>query len=60
MLPAIELDGRVVTESDVVLADLEGAFGPLARVALDVKSFWHRPVYFISDYPYKIYRGASG
>jgi glutathione S-transferase len=37
MLPAIELDGRVVTESDVVLADLEGAFGPLARVALDVQ-----------------------
>ena len=29
MLPALELDGRLVTESDVVLDELERAFGPL-------------------------------
>lgn len=29
MLPAIELDGRVITESDDILAALEYAFGPL-------------------------------
>ena len=31
MLPALELDGRLVTESDVVLNELERAFGPLHR-----------------------------
>lgn len=31
MLPAIALDGRVVTESDVILAELEKAFGPLYK-----------------------------
>jgi len=29
MLPALELDGRVITESDRILEALEGAFGPL-------------------------------
>lgn len=29
MLPALELDGRLITESDVILAELEKAFGPL-------------------------------
>lgn len=29
MLPALELDGRVITESDDILAALEMAFGPL-------------------------------
>ncbi|MFZ9951763.1 MAG: glutathione S-transferase family protein [Vulcanococcus sp.] len=31
MLPALELDGRLITESDVILAALEQAFGPLGR-----------------------------
>merc|ERR1712028_70856 len=31
MLPAIELDGEVVTESDEILVRLEQAFGPLHR-----------------------------
>ena len=31
MLPALELDGRLITESDVILAELERTFGPLAR-----------------------------
>ncbi|MEO1403569.1 MAG: glutathione S-transferase N-terminal domain-containing protein, partial [Cyanobacteria bacterium J06635_1] len=31
MLPAIELDGRVITESDVILLALERAFGPLVQ-----------------------------
>jgi len=29
MLPALELDGRMITESDVILEQLEAAFGPL-------------------------------
>jgi len=29
MLPALELDGRLITESDVILQALEAAFGPL-------------------------------
>lgn len=29
MLPALQLDNRVITESDVILASLEEAFGPL-------------------------------
>lgn len=29
MLPALELDGRLITESDVILLALERAFGPL-------------------------------
>eukprot|EP00808_Paulinella_micropora_P029604 g58910.t1 len=29
MLPAIQLDGRLITESDVILMELERAFGPL-------------------------------
>ena len=28
MLPALQLDNRVITESDVILASLEEAFGP--------------------------------
>lgn len=31
MLPALELDGLLVTESDVVLSELEKAFGPLHK-----------------------------
>jgi glutathione S-transferase len=31
MLPALELDGRLITESDVILGALERAFGPLAQ-----------------------------
>jgi glutathione S-transferase len=29
MLPAIEIDGELVTESDVILEELEVRFGPL-------------------------------
>ena len=29
MLPALELDGQLITESDDILIALEGAFGPL-------------------------------
>jgi glutathione S-transferase len=31
MLPALELDGRLITESDVILGELEAAFGPLGE-----------------------------
>ena len=31
MLPALELDGRLITESDVILAALERTFGPLGQ-----------------------------
>jgi len=31
MLPALELDGRLITESDRILEALEAAFGPLQR-----------------------------
>ena len=31
MLPAAEIDGRIVTESDVILEELEAAFGPLGE-----------------------------
>ncbi len=31
MLPALELDGRMITESDDILLALENAFGPLVR-----------------------------
>jgi glutathione S-transferase len=34
MLPALELDGRLITESDRILEALEGAFGPLGPLAL--------------------------
>ena len=35
MLPALELDGRLITESDEILAALEAAFGPLERPLQD-------------------------
>ena len=35
MLPALELDGSVITESDAILAELEGAFGPLYKGVSD-------------------------
>lgn len=35
MLPAIELDGRIITESDVILESLEEAFGPLVKSMRD-------------------------
>ena len=31
MLPALELDGQIITESDVILYELERAFGPLYK-----------------------------
>jgi len=34
MLPALELDGQLITESDRILLALEGAFGPL-RLAME-------------------------
>ena len=37
MLPALELDGRLITESDAILAALEAAFGPLERSLEDPK-----------------------
>lgn len=39
MLPAIELDGRIITESDTVLAELEHAFGPLGQPMANIKPF---------------------
>ena len=39
MLPALELDGRLITESDVILAALEQAFGPLNRPLNDPDVF---------------------
>ena len=35
MLPALELDGRVITESDRILEALEAAFGPLVAAMAD-------------------------
>ena len=35
MLPALELDGRLITESDDILLALEQAFGPLERSMTD-------------------------
>ena len=35
MLPALELDGHMHTESDVILSELEGAFGPLYKGMTD-------------------------
>jgi glutathione S-transferase len=35
MLPALELDGRLHTESDVILSELENAFGPLYKGMTD-------------------------
>ena len=35
MLPALELDGRLITESDRILEALEEAFGPLVRGMAD-------------------------
>jgi hypothetical protein len=40
-------------EADAMLEQLRKA-----HLGLDVKSFYHHPVYFISDSPYKIYRAA--
>ena len=39
MLPALELDGRLITESDVILGALEQAFGPLGRPLHDPDVF---------------------
>jgi glutathione S-transferase len=35
MLPAVELDGRLITESDDILLALEAAFGPLTQSMTD-------------------------
>ena len=37
MLPALELDGRLITESDDILIALEGAFGPLGASMLTAR-----------------------
>ena len=37
MLPALELDGRLITESDEILLALERAFGPLGTSMLDAQ-----------------------
>jgi glutathione S-transferase len=34
-LPALELDGRIITESDDILMALEAAFGPLTHSMKD-------------------------
>lgn len=39
MLPALELDGRLITESDLILHSLEGVFGPLGRALDDPEVF---------------------
>ncbi len=39
MLPALELDGRLITESDVILGELEAAFGPLGQGLSDPDVF---------------------
>ena len=39
MLPALELDGRLITESDVILAELERSFGPLGQGLSDPQVF---------------------
>lgn len=39
MLPALELDGRLITESDVILAALEQTFGPLQHRLDDPEVF---------------------
>ncbi|MGK7942514.1 MAG: glutathione S-transferase family protein [Crocosphaera sp.] len=37
MLPALELDGRIITESDDILMALEATFGPLTHSMKDAK-----------------------
>ena len=37
MLPAVELDGRVITESDDILYALEDQFGPLFKSMDEVR-----------------------
>ena len=39
LLPALELDGRLITESDVILGELEAAFGPLGQGLSDPDVF---------------------
>jgi len=39
MLPAVEIDGRLVTESDEILASLEAAFGPLGKPMRSITPF---------------------
>ena len=38
MLPALELDGQLITESDVILLSLEQAFGPLGLPLMDPRA----------------------
>ena len=38
MLPALELDGQLITESDVILLSLEQAFGPLGLSLMDPRA----------------------
>ena len=44
MLPALALDGRIITESDVILQRLEGEFGPLHKSESRILPFRARPV----------------
>jgi len=39
MLPALELDGQMITESDVILAELERAFGPLGEKMANITQY---------------------
>ena len=40
MLPALELDGKLITESDVILHALESTFGALHRSMVRVTRLW--------------------
>ncbi|WP_320664187.1 glutathione S-transferase family protein [Prochlorococcus sp. MIT 1223] len=42
LLPAIELEGKIITESDDILLSLEEKFGPLANSLLHPKTLWLR------------------
>jgi glutathione S-transferase len=39
MLPAVEIDGQIITESDVCLFQLERAFGPLGKSMADITAY---------------------
>ena len=45
MLPAIELDGQIVTESDRILTTLEEQFGPLYRSMQDKQGKFNSVLY---------------
>ena len=45
MLPAIELDGQIITESDRILTALEEQFGPLYRSMQDKQGKFNSVLY---------------